>query len=135
MPTLYFIYYDCGLVYIGRTKQRLNARLHGHFFKAAMHRVIDIFGVTRIEYAELPTVADMYLYEVYLINKLKPILNCDDKARDELTVALPELEIKPYHCNLMEKWRSELEKRDTEEKRQKREKTLAYWKQRAGVAT
>lgn len=46
-PKLYKIYYDDVLVYLGRTKQPLQTRLRGHFFKKPMHRVIDIQQVSR----------------------------------------------------------------------------------------
>lgn len=107
-PTLYKIYYGKQLVYLGRTKQPLQNRLRGHFFKKPMHRVIDINRVTRIEYAEFPTVADMYLYEIYYINRLKPTLNVDDLANDDITVSLPEVPFIEYTCPLMERWKEEI---------------------------
>ncbi len=69
---------------------------------------MDIFAVTRIEYAEFATCADMYLYEIYYINILHPILNRDDAAPDELTVVLPEVAFTEFECNLMEKWKAEV---------------------------
>lgn len=105
---LYKIYYDDVLVYLGRTNQPLQTRLRGHFFKKPMHRVIDINQVTRIEFAEFPTEADMYLYEIYYINLLKPSLNVDDRARDDITVRLPEVEFIPYDCPLFEHWKEEI---------------------------
>lgn len=113
-PILYKIYYGELLVYLGRTKQPLQNRLRGHFFKKPMHRVLDIDQVTRIEYAEFPTVADMYLYEIYYINKLKPSLNVDDLARDEITVSLPEVEFVKYECPLFEHWKAEIHQTTTE---------------------
>lgn len=90
--TLYQIYYGDDLVYIGRTMQPLQDRIRNHVFGRPMHRKIDMFLVSRIEFATFKTQADMYLYEIYLINKYKPPLNCDDKATDDLTVSLPEPE-------------------------------------------
>lgn len=112
-PTLYKIYYtqDKGevLVYLGRTKQALSSRLRGHFFKKPMLRKLDLNQVCRIEYVELNSVADMYLYEIYYINKLKPGLNCDDLADDDLTIELPELDFKEFSAPILESWSSELE--------------------------
>lgn len=105
--TIYKIYYGSIVVYVGRTKQKLQTRLHGHFFNKAMHKYIDIFKVTKVEYAETKTVADMYLYEIYYINKYKPPINRDDKANDDLTVKLPELEFKPYEIKLIDKWKKQ----------------------------
>lgn len=105
---LYKIYYGDTLAYLGRTRQPLKRRLYGHFFKKKLHKAIDIFAVTRIEYAEFATCADMYLYEIYYINILHPILNRDDAAPDELTVVLPEVAFTEFECNLMEKWKAEV---------------------------
>ena len=113
MPyTLYKIHHAKGLAYIGRTKQKLGDRLRGHFFKKPMHRFLDIESVTLIEYAELPTEADMFLYEIYLINAEKPMYNFDDKARDGLTVSLPPLGFKQWTSPLMDKWKTEIARKD-----------------------
>ena len=112
--TLYKIYYGDILVYLGRTNQPLQTRLRGHFFKKPVHRTIDINQVSRIEYAEFPTEADMFLYEIYLINLLKPPLNVDDRAQDNLTVSLPKTEFKEFECSLMSKWKSELKAQENE---------------------
>lgn len=105
---LYRIYYGEHMAYLGRTKQPLQARIRGHMFAAPMHRAIDIHNVTKIEYTELSTEADMNLYEVYLINLWKPPLNVDDKAMDSLTMRLPELEWKEFHPSRWDEWKSEL---------------------------
>ena len=88
--TIYKIFYGRPdgtefVAYLGRTKQTINSRLRGHFFKLPMHKLIDIFSVTHIETATCQTEADMFLYEIYYINRFKPALNRDDKAGDELT--------------------------------------------------
>lgn len=103
---LYKIYYGDTLIYLGRTKQDLQQRIRGHFFSKPMHRKIDIFNTTKIEYAECKTEADLYVYEVYYINKYHPPLNVDDRARDNLTIELPEIEWKLYNCKLIDKWKS-----------------------------
>ena len=91
---LYRIFYGKELVYIGRTKQPLQNRLRGHFFQKPMHRTIDIEMVSRVQYAEFPTEADMNLYEIYFILTRHPPLNVDDKTRDYPTVTLPDVEWK-----------------------------------------
>lgn len=106
---LYRIYYGDCLVYLGRTKQPLQARIRGHMFAHPMHRAIDISDVTKIEYTELETEADMNLYEIYFINLWKPPLNIDDKARDHLTIALPLLKWTEFKPKNWEKWKGELE--------------------------
>lgn len=105
---LYRIWYGKHLAYLGRTKQPLQSRIHGHMFAAPMHRAIDIHNVTQIEYAILPTEADMNLYEIYFINLWKPALNVDDKAKDNLTLSLPELEWKSFTPVNWEDWKKKI---------------------------
>lgn len=81
-------------------------------FVRPMHRAIDIHNVTKIEYTQLQTEADMNLYEIYFINLWKPPLNVDDKARDNLTISLPELEWKEFIPANWEKWKRELKSED-----------------------
>ena len=109
---LYKIYYENGaddvLVYLGRTNQKLKDRLRCHFFKKPIVRVLDLKLVSKIEYAKFPTEADMFLYEIYYINKFKPPLNVDDVAKDNLTVALPEVTFMEYKDPIIDKWRKDL---------------------------
>ncbi len=109
---LYRIWYRDCLAYLGRTKQPLQARIRGHMFARPMHRAINIHNVTKIEYTQLQTEADMNLYEIYFINLWKPPLNVDDKARDNLTISLPELEWKEFIPANWEKWKRELKSED-----------------------
>ncbi len=109
---LYRIWYGDCMAYLGRTKQPLQARIRGHMFSRPMHRVIDIHNVTKIEYTELKTEADMNLYEVYFINLWKPPLNVDDKARDELTIVLPELSWNEFVPSKWDEWKKQLQSGD-----------------------
>lgn len=119
-----FFYRDArghdSIVYIGRTKQPLQTRIRGHLFAKPMHRTISIEQVTKIEYAQLQTEADMNLYEIYYILKEKPLLNVDDKTRDGLTVSLPELKWTEFWPPLWEKWRNELRQIDDERGKMRR---------------
>mgnify|MGYP002537246776 CR=1 FL=1 len=110
---VYRIYYGDCLVYVGRTKQPLQNRIRGHLFSKPMHRTISIEQVTKIEYAELGSEADMNLYEIYYILKMHPPLNVDDKAHDCLSVGLPELRWKTFATPLWEKWRAEIADHDS----------------------
>lgn len=110
---IYRIWYGDCLVYVGRTKQPLQSRIRGHLFNKPMHRTVNIEQVTKIEYAELGSEADMNLYEIYYILQLHPPLNVDDKARDDLSVTLPELEWKEFTTPLWEGWRREIAKQDS----------------------
>lgn len=102
---------------------KLQDRLRGHFFKIPHMREIDINQVTKIEYAEFETNADMNVYEIYLINKFKPLLNKDDKTKDHLTIELPEVEFKQYFCPLLDKWKHQIRLKDIEYKNKKEENT------------
>lgn len=123
---LYRIWYGDTLVYLGRTKQPLQSRIHGHLFKKPMHRSISINLVTKIEYAEFSTEADMNLYEIYFINLWKPPLNIDDKCKDELTVYLPEIEWKRFTTPLWDKWKREITTIDKEYQMKKQEKAAKF---------
>lgn len=122
---LYRIYYGDEIVYVGQTTQKLQDRLRGHFFKKPMMRSIDIHSVSKIEFATPSSRADMDLYEVYYINKLHPMINCDKKNPDDLSVILPELKWEIYECKLMEKWRADLQAKDAF--RTKRKKLENEW--------
>ena len=121
---LYRVYYGNKIVYVGRTSQPLQTRLHGHLFKAPMMRTFNIDLFTKIEFSELTTEADMFLYEIYYINKWKPTLNVDDKSGEELTLTLPELEWTEFITPLMPKWREQLAERDKKHKAAKDEKVI-----------
>lgn len=110
--TLYRIYYDDTIVYVGRTNQPLSTRIRGHLFTKPMHRTLKIDRISKIEYAEFESEADMNLYEIYYINLLKPALNCDDKVKDELTVKLPEVKWSEAHFKLWDKWKQEIQQQD-----------------------
>ena len=105
---IYRIWYGKCLAYVGRTKQPLQARIHGHMFCKPMHKIIDIHNVTKIEYTMLSTESDMNLYEIYYINLWKPPLNVDDKAKDKLTITLPDLEWKEFIPSNWDKWKEQL---------------------------
>lgn len=111
---LYRVYYANELVYVGRTSQPLQTRLRGHFFKAPMMRTLDINMVTKVEYTELTTEADMFLYEIYFINLWKPKLNVDDKSKEILTVNLPDVKWQEFTIPLLDKWKEQIAKKDAD---------------------
>lgn len=121
---VYRVWYGDTLVYVGRTKQPLQDRMRGHLFQKPMHRTIAIEQVTKIEYAEFQTEADMNLYEIYFILKWHPPLNVDDKTRDFPTVDLPPVEWREFNTKLWDKWVDELQRKATD-----REKALRRYHQ------
>jgi hypothetical protein len=72
-----------------------------------MTKRLDIGKVSRITYATVPTNADMIVYEVYYIVRDHPLLNRDDRAEDDPTITLPELDFSVWDSPLFEKWRKE----------------------------
>lgn len=92
MFTLYKVFYEEGLVYIGRTIQPLSRRLKDHYCRKHRLKELSQERITRVEYATCESLSDLYVYEVFYINRLKPILNKDDKAHDSLNLELPPLQ-------------------------------------------
>ena len=126
---VYRIYYGDTIVYVGRTNQALQTRMRGHLFAKPMLRVIDINLVSKVEYHDFETEADMNLYEIYYILKLHPALNVDDKTRDCLTVSLPDVDFENASFPLWDKWKMEIqEKMNEEERRRLRLKELVQFK-------
>lgn len=119
---LYRIYYGDVLVYLGRTKQPLQARIREHLFKKPMARSLFIDQISKIEYSEFHTEADMNLYEIYFINLWKPPLNIDDKTKDDLTVHLPDVTWNSFETPLWGKWKKEIHERDIAYDARKEEK-------------
>lgn len=118
--TLYKIYYGKELVYFGRTHQDLQDRIRAHMFnsqeKASRIKKLDISLVSKIEKTECQTEADMYLYEIYYINKYKPRFNTDDKSPEILTVSLPELKFEEWTSPLWESWKDKI--KESEKKKE-----------------
>lgn len=136
---LYRIYYGDTLVYLGRTRQALQTRIHEHLFKKPMARSLFIDQISKIEYTEFKSEADMNLYEIYFINLWKPPLNVDDKAKDALSVRLPEVTWSEFSTPLWNKWQQEIRDRDTQYDMHKSERAamvearrLLYYKRRNG---
>lgn len=128
--TLYRIFYGEQIVYLGRTKQPLQLRIRGHLFKKPMHRELFIEQISRIEYAQFQTEADMYLYEIYFINLWHPPMNRDDKAADDLTVTLPAAEWKLFVTPLWEKWKKEIAENDAADDAKRKHKQEVLLKDR-----
>ena len=121
---LYKIYYDNTLVYLGRTKQPLLNRIKTHCFKDPTVRSIEVDKINKIEYTILPTEADMFIYEIYYINKYKPPLNVDDKAKDDFTFgSLPEIEWKEWdYEDTLKNWSNQIGAHDNQVMFRKKEK-------------
>lgn len=101
------------LAYIGRTSQRLNERLRKHYKQGESRfcKLLSAQNTHHILYAECNSEADMFMYEIYYINKCKPPINRDDKSKDELTVWLPELTFFRHDMSLVRKYELEEEER------------------------
>ena len=128
--TLYRVFYGDVLVYVGRTMQPRQNRIRGHLFGKPMHRKLEIERISKIEYAQFQTEADLYLYEIYFINLWHPALNRDDRASDNLTVSLPDVEWQLFRTHLWEKWRREIAEGDLREDENRRRRAEAAKKNR-----
>ena len=64
---VYRIYYGDQIVYVGRTNQPLQTRIRGHLFAKPMHRILSIDLISKVEFHEFDSEADMNLYEIYYI--------------------------------------------------------------------
>ena len=113
--TLYRIYYGDHIVYVGRTNQPLSTRIRGHLLAKPMHRKLSIDLITKIEYAEFESEADMNLYEIYFILLLHPALNVDDKTKDFPTVHLPDVEFKTASFANWNKWKQQIKEMEVTE--------------------
>lgn len=80
------------VIYVGKTQGKLNDRLkcHNHIM------ILCYLSVSKIEFCELNTDVDLTIYEIYYINKYRPIYNKADKGIKKMTIQLPELEWKEY---------------------------------------
>lgn len=82
------------VIYVGRTTE-LNKRMSGHkHLSDECYRSIK----TRL-YAELESYADMAIYELYYINKIKPKYNTSQKKDEPVKLELEELKWKKYKSN------------------------------------
>lgn len=106
---LYKIYSENCLLYVGSTKASLMSTLHEHFFKENQKKPINLACVTKIEYAFLPSEADLLVAEAYYVNKLKPALNMEAKAQDQLHIEMPALRFQAFQCETLSKWKEDIQ--------------------------
>lgn len=78
-----FLDKDNKIIYVGKTKN-LNQRIHRHFSKDGHLSKECYENVYEIEYCEFNTNTDMTMFEVYMINKYRPIYNIDLKYNDNM---------------------------------------------------
>lgn len=100
----YRIWYGNYICYVGRTKQPLQQRMHAHFHAKGFTMALDIHLVSKIEYCEWQTEADMNLAEIYYIASLKPAINRDDKPKDDLTIIIDEFDNAEWHEFVPSNW-------------------------------
>jgi len=83
------------IIYIGKTNN-LSKRLDNHFgnYDRTLDKQKWRLKVKFYDYAKLPNAALTEIYEVYLINKIKPIYNKKNKEKGIVPIVLPELNFK-----------------------------------------
>lgn len=111
---VYRIYYGDQIVYVGRTNQPLQTRIRGHLFAKPMHRILSIDLISKVEFHEFDSEADMNLYEIYYILLLHPVFNVDDKTKDYPTVRLPEVEFTTATFKKWEEWKELIHKKEAD---------------------
>lgn len=113
---VYRIYYGDQIAYVGRTNQPLQTRIRGHLFAKSMHRILNIDLISKVEFHEFDSEADMNLYEIYYILLLHPVFNVDDKTKDYPTVRLPEVEFTTATFKKWEEWKELIHRKETDGK-------------------
>ena len=113
---VYRIYYGDQIVYVGRTNQPLQTRIRGHLFAKPMHRILNIDLISKVEFHEFDSEADMNLYEIYYILLLHPVFNVDDKTKDYPTVQLPEVEFTTATFKKWDIWKEEIRQKEIDGK-------------------
>ena len=113
---VYRIYYGDQIVYVGRTNQPLQTRIRGHLFAKPMHRILNIDLISKVEFHEFDSEADMNLYEIYYILLLHPVFNVDDKTKDYPTVQLPAVEFTTATFKKWDIWKEEIRQKEIDGK-------------------
>jgi excinuclease UvrABC nuclease subunit len=86
---VYKYVYNDEIIYIGKSDISLCARLNCHKTEVKFKPYIK---ESKIYYAELSNPAMSTIFETYLINKYKPILNVSMKYSGEVKIEIPEPE-------------------------------------------
>lgn len=89
---IYKYVYNGKVVYIGKTNSSLNNRIKAHLNE----RKFQDYLSSAIYYFECNNRIETSIYEKYLINKYKPILNEADKIIDRVLIDIKEPEWKEY---------------------------------------
>lgn len=84
------------IIYIGRTRDIVN-RIEKQHFGGKGHLSQDCYDeVRKVEYAELSSANEQYIYEIYLISQHKPMHNTQFMSDSNIEFQLPGLEWKVY---------------------------------------
>lgn len=79
-----------------------------------MHRILNIDLISKVEFHEFNSEADMNLYEIYYILLLHPVFNVDDKTKDYPTVRLPEVEFTTATFKKWEEWKELIHQKEAD---------------------
>lgn len=78
------------VIYVGLTSRPLKRRVKEHSIEQLQSET------DHIDFAMVPSEADMRMYELFYINKYQPKYNKRDLYKDGNTINLPELTFQPY---------------------------------------
>lgn len=74
------------VVYVGKTRQPLEDRIHRHFGSGGHLQKAQLATVTKVEFLELKSRVEMDIVELYYINLWRPIFNTQAKYEEEFSL-------------------------------------------------
>jgi integrase len=83
------------ILYVGKTINNINSRIRSHFTNHKGYKRLNQLWRHKIKYFDYTIVeneAELGIYEIYLINKLKPEYNLKDKWKGSINFRLPKLQ-------------------------------------------
>jgi integrase len=83
------------ILYVGKTINNINSRIRSHFTNHKGYKRLNQLWRRKIKYFDYTIVeneAELGIYEIYLINKLKPEYNLKDKWKGSINFRLPKLQ-------------------------------------------
>lgn len=82
------------IIYVGKTINEVKYRIRTHFTNQKNYKTIKQlwkYKVSYFDYVKIKNKAELCIYEVYLINKIKPKYNFKDKGKGKVGFTLPKL--------------------------------------------
>lgn len=100
------------IIYVGRTSQGVKKRMKEHFNSHGHLDPVCYKNVHKINYCTFQTSAETKIYEIYLINKYKPIYNTADKEHKNLKIDIDISNLKWIDLEFVSEEEKTLEEKD-----------------------